>query len=577
MEDENGVETQERIFAERIWNRLLGITTTTNNNEETTTTMPVSKCIEGLTKLGLPVHLVSLPTFSSEIDFKGFLNIVQLLRAAVESDPERELVEAFFDENMVNMDVDDIGTHIGIPIDVLVRLPVSLGYAPLRSTELDDFLKHFPSIGGRVSKENVVAGFLRVRGTLRRLEENHDDDVDIDADAGAGADSVAQPSNPSTGDEQRVLTMIRAQREAAEESSASMKKAMEALQAELAAALRRSKSLEAQLLDKESEAVALTRKVGETSALKEQLERELALNKREATTASERIVVVTKEAERLARELELSRAREVAAAQQKNAEKSRVDDVGAALQKTQEDILELMAEKGRLAELVEKLIQSNRRLEDTAREDQAEIKTLRKERDERATAPAHPIAGGGGGESLAAELSSAESVEVKNPSEPPALSAQEAARLHGLVAHYSNEYTKACQALSRLEAQLEQARLLLDDKLKTNQLLTDSSLELTAQLKALERDRLALASQLRDRQRQVSMMRETIDNYANQPAAFSFDDSRENRMAMSVADVVASPGRSSRRRSNAAWCLSLFSCCQPGAASNDETRYTRLL
>ncbi len=41
---------------------------------------------------------------------------------------------------------------------------------------------------------------------------------------------------------------------------------------------------------------------------------------------------------------------------------------------------------------------------------------------------------------------------------------------------------------------------------RANQLLTDSSLELTAQLRAIERDRMGLVSQLKDRKRQIAMV-----------------------------------------------------------------------
>lgn len=494
----------------------------------------------------------------------------------MEADPERELVEQWFDENVKVDNEDDSST--GVPLDVLVKLPPSLGYAPLRTTEWDDFLKVFPSSGGRVSKENVVAGFLRVRDSLRRPAV-----VDVTAVEDSKVEVVATP--PPTPqkvaiEEQRTLEMLRSQREVAEEASASMEHALDALKAELAAATKRSKALEARLDDKEAEAANLRHKMEETRTVKEQLERELALNKREAAGAIERTEQLKRETERLAKEVELAKAREAAAAQQKRAEKSRVDDVGAALQKTQEEILELMAEKGRLAELVEKLIQSNRRLEDAAREDQLEVKTLRQELEKVSVAGGAASRGApdGGGEeagSLAAELSTAVA-EVKpaaaEQAEEKHMSAQDAVKLHNMVAQYANEYTKANEALGRVRLQLEQAMAALEEKARANQLLRESSLELTAQLKALERDRLALASKLRDRQRQVAMLQETIDNYANQPASFSFDEGRENRMAMSVAEAVASPGRPRRRN---AWLLSLFSCCRPLAS--DETRYTRLL
>lgn len=51
MEEED-IASQERQFAQRLWQRLQGNTTTT------TTTLSLSNAVDGLAKLGLPVHLV---------------------------------------------------------------------------------------------------------------------------------------------------------------------------------------------------------------------------------------------------------------------------------------------------------------------------------------------------------------------------------------------------------------------------------------------------------------------------------------------------------------------------------------
>jgi hypothetical protein len=97
-------------------------------------------------------------------------------------------------------------------------------------------------------------------------------------------------------------------------------------------------------------------------------------------------------------------------------------------------------------------------------------------------------------------------------------------------------------------------------------LLTDSSLELTGQLRAIERDRLSLATQLKDKDRQLAMMRETVQSYSQQTYAVEDSAESEEKEMASVSAVVAARRR---RRGWFAWC------CRPMA--KDETRYTRLL
>ncbi len=70
MED---AATHERQFASRIWSRLAP-------DEEAR--VPLSVASDLLSKVGLPLHLISLPSFSSELDFEGFVTLISALRSA---------------------------------------------------------------------------------------------------------------------------------------------------------------------------------------------------------------------------------------------------------------------------------------------------------------------------------------------------------------------------------------------------------------------------------------------------------------------------------------------------------------
>lgn len=64
---------QERQFAARIWSRLA---------PDEHATVPLSVASDMLAKVGLPLHLISLPSFSTELDFAGFVTLISALRAA---------------------------------------------------------------------------------------------------------------------------------------------------------------------------------------------------------------------------------------------------------------------------------------------------------------------------------------------------------------------------------------------------------------------------------------------------------------------------------------------------------------
>ncbi len=181
--------------------------------------------------------------------------------------------------------------HEGVELDLLVQLPAALGYAPLLSSEMDDFLGFFPSVGGLVSKENLVAGFLRARESLHRSEAVGD----------RSTDSVTLPPQQQQQDQESTLDMLRQQRHAAEEEAAALRAELEQLRAENVAATKKLKTADSRAIDKDAEMASLRARFEESAVGLEQLQREHALQKRELQSASETVALLQRDAERIAR------------------------------------------------------------------------------------------------------------------------------------------------------------------------------------------------------------------------------------------------------------------------------------
>lgn len=465
-----------------------------------------------------------------------------------------------------------------------MELPEALGYRRVGSGHLDDFLAHFPTSGGLVSKKDALAGFMRARPGLHRIASEAEAPPRVPEEEAPVA-VVSLPQQPQVSLE--TLAMLRQQREVAEETASALRAELDAFKAESGTAVKRAKTLEARLADAERESKLVVDRLAASRAEVEALQRQGQQAKKDAAALEDSVAQLKRDAERVAREAAEAKAREAATATKNSAERARNADANAALDKAQADLLELMSEKGRLAELVEKLIQTNRRLEETSREDQAELKAaravetqLRQELDA-ALAASSLVATGSleqelasttskASETLAAEQASGVAAPPPAAASPtmPAADPDEVAKLQALLTHYSVEYVRASDAVKRLQTQLEKAMALLDEKRRANQLLSDGSLELTSQLRALERDRLSLVSQLNDRKRQVDMLRETVDSYAQQAYTFDTED------PAAPASVSAAVRRGPRRTG---WWGLLMSCCFCCRRRADETRYTRLL